>query len=68
MKVFWADKHPFKVDTNNVEAGLYDKDLWPIKIEDSEVKSVVASLIESQSLKYIEDGFQELSGILLDLI
>ncbi|KAF7130261.1 hypothetical protein RHSIM_Rhsim10G0117300 [Rhododendron simsii] len=59
--IYPRDKHPFKVDTNNVEAGLYDKDLWPIKIEDSEVKSVVASLIESQSLKYIEDGFQELN-------
>jgi hypothetical protein len=61
MEVFWADKHPFKADTNNVEAGLYDEDLWPIKIEESEVKSVGTSVTESQFLKYIKDGFKELS-------
>ncbi|KAF7133374.1 hypothetical protein RHSIM_Rhsim09G0135400 [Rhododendron simsii] len=48
-------KHPFKTDTNNVEAGLYDEDLWPIKFEGSEVKSVEVSLTESQFLKYITD-------------
>ncbi|KAF7152527.1 hypothetical protein RHSIM_Rhsim01G0085000 [Rhododendron simsii] len=55
------NKHPFKADTNNVEAGLYDEDLWPIKFEGSKVKSVGVSLTESQFLKYITDGIKEVS-------
>ncbi|XP_058208205.1 uncharacterized protein LOC131321220 [Rhododendron vialii] len=62
MEIFWADKHPFKADTNNVEAGLYDEDLWPIKFDGSEVKSIGVSLTESQFLKYITYGFKEISG------
>ncbi|KAF7153132.1 hypothetical protein RHSIM_Rhsim01G0164200 [Rhododendron simsii] len=61
MEIFWVDKHPFKANTNNVEASLYDEDLWPIKFEGSEVKSVGVSLTESQFLKYLTDGFKEIS-------
>jgi hypothetical protein len=61
MEIFWADKHPFKADTNNIEAGLYDRDLWPVRIEDSEVKSTGTSLTEGQFLKYIKEGLEDLS-------
>ncbi|KAF7140094.1 hypothetical protein RHSIM_Rhsim06G0123300 [Rhododendron simsii] len=53
-------QHPFQAETNNVE-DLYKEHLWPMKIEDSEVKSTRISVTESQFLTYIKEGFQELS-------
>ncbi|KAF7113899.1 hypothetical protein RHSIM_RhsimUnG0103900 [Rhododendron simsii] len=56
-----VDQHPFQAETNNVEADLYKEHLWPMKIEDSEVKSNGIGVMESQFLTYIKEGFQELS-------
>ncbi|KAG5554686.1 hypothetical protein RHGRI_012296 [Rhododendron griersonianum] len=61
MEVFWADQHPFQAETNNVEADLYKEYLWPMKIEDSEVKSTGVGVTESQFLTYVKEGLQELS-------
>ncbi|KAG5523743.1 hypothetical protein RHGRI_030657 [Rhododendron griersonianum] len=61
VEVFWADQHPFKAETNNVEADLYKEYLWPLKIEDSEVKSTGVGVTESQFLTYVKEGLQELS-------
>ncbi|KAF7126508.1 hypothetical protein RHSIM_Rhsim11G0082000 [Rhododendron simsii] len=56
-----ADQHPFQAETNNVEADLYKEHLWPMKIEDVEVKSNGIGVTESQFLTYIKEGFRELS-------
>ncbi|KAF7144621.1 hypothetical protein RHSIM_Rhsim04G0124600 [Rhododendron simsii] len=56
-----VDQHPFQAETNNVEVDLYKEHLWPMKIEDSEVKSNGIGVTESQFLTYIKEGFQELS-------
>ncbi|KAF7119415.1 hypothetical protein RHSIM_Rhsim13G0215000 [Rhododendron simsii] len=56
-----ADQHPFQAETNNVEADLYKEHLWPMKIEDTEVKSNGIGVTESQFLTYIKEGFRELS-------
>ncbi|KAG5533236.1 hypothetical protein RHGRI_027440 [Rhododendron griersonianum] len=61
MEVFWADQHPFQAETNNIEADLYKEYLWPMKIEDSEVKSTGVGVTESQFLTYVKEGLQELS-------
>ena len=61
MEIHWFDRQPFKADTNNAEACFYDKDLWPIKIEDHQVKSIGETLNEWQFLKYIKEGFKEIS-------
>ena len=61
MEVHWANKQPFKADTNNAEACIYDKDLWPVKIEDNQVKSTESILTEKQFLQYIQEGFKEIS-------
>ncbi|KAF7152449.1 hypothetical protein RHSIM_Rhsim01G0057100 [Rhododendron simsii] len=54
-------QHPFQAETNNVEADLYKEHLWPMKIEDTEVKSNGIGVTESQFLTYIKEGFRELS-------
>ncbi|KAF7152236.1 hypothetical protein RHSIM_Rhsim01G0036800 [Rhododendron simsii] len=56
-----SDQHPFQAETNNVEADLYKEHLWPMKIEDTEVKSNGIGVTESQFLTYIKEGFRELS-------
>ncbi|KAI8530059.1 hypothetical protein RHMOL_Rhmol11G0025400 [Rhododendron molle] len=54
-------QQPFKAETNNVEADLSKEYLWPMKVEDSEIKSTGVGVNESQFLTYVKEGLQELS-------
>ncbi|KAF7112375.1 hypothetical protein RHSIM_RhsimUnG0235400 [Rhododendron simsii] len=58
-----VDQHPFQAETNNVEADLYKEHLWPMKIEDAEVKSNGIGVTESQFLTYIKEGSEELATV-----
>ncbi|KAF7112463.1 hypothetical protein RHSIM_RhsimUnG0225400 [Rhododendron simsii] len=67
MEVFWADQHPFQAETNNVEADLYKEHLWPMKIEDAEVKSNGIGVTErSEELATVKATFKRLFSFLVD--
>ncbi|KAI8529893.1 hypothetical protein RHMOL_Rhmol11G0010100 [Rhododendron molle] len=70
MEIYWADPSPFQAETNNVEADLYDENLWPLEMEDSESEEPISCnwaeyVFDDSPLTMMELGLADLKAALV---